>query len=330
LNPLGANSFFAGAQQPSPPGIGGLWAGEGIAHAVPGADTAAHVLASIGAAQGVLWKDGRGAVGICDVAPSEQHPGAVSSCGPQDGAASILMIESGALCIEQDHGMACNFGAGAMLLCFSAHALRGHWDRARFCYVRPSRQRLAQVLGREPGGALRSIEPLRHGLAPFLGAQFGMLKSHGAMLAPADRQHVIDSIFQTAEAVLKTALVPLPQETAAHVPERLGAVHRFIERNLHRQELSVADIAEGSNISRSNLYRLFDGQANSVHGTLREERLQRGWNFLHRTESDRLSIGAIAHACGFSDQAVFSKLFRQRFGITPRQARSRPPEQEQL
>jgi AraC-like DNA-binding protein len=295
---------------------------------VPGTEVAAHVLALMGAARGVLWQDSRGAVGHCDTVTCEQHANAIAPSSMFDGAASILLIESGNLCIEQAEGMACTFGAGAMLMCFGGLPLRGHWDRARFGYVRPSQQRLAQVLGREPGDVARGIEPLQHGLTPFLGAQFGMLKSHGAMLAPADRKHVIDSIFQTAEAILKTALMPVPEPANAQVREKLDAVHRFIEGNLHRQELSVPDIALGSHISRSNLYRLFDGQAYSVHGTLREQRLQRGWRYLHRAESDRLSIGAIAHACGFSDQSVFSKLFRQRFGITPRQARSLPPAQE--
>ena len=89
------------------------------------------------------------------------------------------------------------------------------------------------------------------------------------------------------------------------------------------------DIALGANISRASLYRLFDTQARSVHGTLREQRLQKGLSYLEESRCTGLSIGAIAHACGFSDQAVFSKLFRQRFGVTPRQARSASAAQQQ-
>ena len=242
---------------------------------------------------------------------------------PASSAAAIVLIESGNLLVEREDGQGFSFGAGAVLLCLGGQVPRGHWDHARFSYVQPSPQRLAPMLECAPAGRPHGVEPLHHhGLAPFLASKLDMLKNRGATLAPLELEHVVDGIFLTVEALLKGAFPLEPQESAAPVCERLRAVHRFIERNLHRQDLSVTDVALGANISRASLYRLFDMQARSVHGTLREERLQKGWSYLTRARSEPLSIGAIAHACGFSDQAVFSKLFRQRFGITPRQARS--------
>jgi len=85
---------------------------------------------------------------------------------------------------------------------------------------------------------------------------------------------------------------------------------------------AVADIAHATSLSRAQLYRLFASQDKSVHATLREERLAKSMSYLKQPESGRLSIGAIAYACGFSDQSVFSKLFRQRFDMTPREARA--------
>jgi AraC-like DNA-binding protein len=260
-----------------------------------------------------LCVDARGVIGTCDVAVSEL----------ESSAAAVVLIESGNLRIEREDGQGFSFGAGAVLLCLGGRPPRGHWDHARFSYVQPSPQRLALMLEGAPAGRLHGVEPLHHhGLAPFLASQIDMLKNRGATLAPSELEHVVDGIFLTVEALLKGAFPLAPQEPAAPVCERLRAVHRFIERNLHRQDLSVTDVALGANISRASLYRLFDTQARSVHGTLREERLQKGLSYLTRARSEGLSIGAIAHACGFSDQAVFSKLFRRRFGITPRQARS--------
>ncbi len=270
--------------------------------------------------------DSRGVIGLGEAAPC------ASACA-QDAFASIVRIESGTLRLARPDGASSAFGGGTMLLCFSAQPLQAkadvHWEGASISYVRPSTSWIAQVLGVQPVAVMRSVEPLRHGLAPFLGSQFDMLKRHGSTLAAQDLGHVVDSIFQTTEVLMKTLLMPAPAPAPAGSPapvsDRLRAVQRFIGRNLHRAELSVADIASGTNMSRSNLYRLFDAQFNSVHGTLREERLQRGWSYLRREDSGELSIASIAHACGFSDQAVFSKLFRQRFDMTPRQARAQEP-----
>jgi AraC-like DNA-binding protein len=262
----------------------------------------------------ILCQDVRGVIGTCEVAGSALN----------SSAASIFLIDSGQLRIERDDGSIASFGAGAMLLCVGGRALRANWEHARFSHVQLSPQRLAQLLDGAPAGRTSGIESLHHhGLAPFLVSQVDMLKRRGAKLAPTDLEHVFEGIFQTAEALLKGAFARrTPTTPCEPASERLRAVHRFIERNLHRQDLSVSDVALGANISRASLYRLFDTQAHSVHATLREQRLQKGLSYLERARSDGLSIGAIAHACGFSDQAVFSKLFRRRFGITPRQARS--------
>lgn len=39
--------------------------------------------------------------------------------------------------------------------------------------------------------------------------------------------------------------------------------------------------------------------------------------------ADRRGIGEIAYARGFTDQAQFSRAFRARFGVPPKEARGR-------
>lgn len=242
---------------------------------------------------------------------------------PRDADVCIWLIERGHLTIEQNNGIHAKFGPGSLLLCDVAHPLRGRWDRSRLGFVRPSRQRLMRLLGNVPPPRGRAAETLEHmTLAPFLGSQLAVLASHGAALSAADLETVLGGIFQTTETLLKAVFAPATDNNVGPVADRLQAVHRFIQRNLHRHDLSVADIARGTSISRAQLYRLFAAQDKSVHGTLREERLAKSLSYLQQPESGRLSIGAIAYACGFSDQAVFSKLFRQRFEMAPREARA--------
>jgi AraC-like DNA-binding protein len=309
---------------------------EQSAHVMRRGDASARLLASMGLeilsnqpfqGLGACFEDAGGVVGQCELPPCEMR-GAGSGPGvPRDADVCIWRIERGRLTLEQSNGIHAEFGAGSLLLCDLAHPLRGRWDRSCLAYIRPSRERLLQVLGRTPAARTRMVETIDHqGLAPFLGSQLDMLTSHGAVLAPADLETVLRGVFQTAEVLLKSVFMPASDAMARPGTERLQAVHRFIQRNLHRHDLSVADIARGANLSRAQLYRLFASQPMSVHATLREQRLCKSLGYLQQPESSSLSIGAIAHASGFSDQAVFGKLFRQRFGMTPREARPSAPQ----
>ncbi len=273
--------------------------------------------------RGLLREDARGEVGYCEVPSARMHSTLPAANAPRGADPCIWMIERGQLVVEQGSGVPARYGAGSMLLGDLAQPLRGRWERARLIYVRPARQRLIEVLGRAPGQRVRAVESIEHlGLAPFLGVQLGMLASHGAALMSSEHETVLGGIFRTSEALLRAMFAGTHERDTDPGADRLQAVHRYIQRNLHRHDLSVEDIARGTSISRSQLYRLFASQDLSVHGTLREERLVKSLGYLSKPESDGLSIGAIAYACGFSDQAVFSKLFRQRFRMTPREARA--------
>jgi len=270
--------------------------------------------------RGVLCEDTKGTIGHCEVPTSEMRSTLPATGAPREADICLWLIERGTLTVEQNNGIQTRFGPGSALLCDMAQALRGRWDRARFSFVRPARQRLVQLLGHVPAARARSVEAIDHlALAPFLASQLGTLANHGVALGSEELEAVLASIFQTAEALLGSVYVAGAEQGV----DRLQLVHRYIQSNLHRHDLSVADVARDTGLSRAQLYRLFASQDMSVHATLREMRLLKSLSYLHQPGSGLLSIGAIAYACGFSDQAVFSKLFRQRFGMPAREARQR-------
>lgn len=270
--------------------------------------------------RGVRCEDPKGTVGHCEVPASEMRSTLPVSNTPREADICLWLIERGTITVEQNNGIQSRFGPGSALLCDVAQALHGRWDRARFSFVRPSRQRLVQLIGHVPAARARSIEAIDHlALAPFLASQLRTLANHGVALDSDELEAVLASIFQTSEALLGS----LYMSGSEHGLDRLQLVHRYIQSNLHRHDLGVVDIARDTGLSRAHLYRLFSSQAMSVHATLRELRLLKSLSYLHPPGRGQLSIGAIAYACGFSDQAVFSKLFRQRFGMPAREARQR-------
>lgn len=97
-------------------------------------------------------------------------------------------------------------------------------------------------------------------------------------------------------------------------------VRAHIEQNLHREGLSPASLIKDLGISRSQLYRLFEGLG-GVHHYIRQRRLRRCLLALCNLSLAGQRIADIAYDHGFTDQAHFSRLFRQSFGLSPRAAR---------
>ena len=87
-----------------------------------------------------------------------------------------------------------------------------------------------------------------------------------------------------------------PEFSAQHVASRMGVTDRYVQDLLH--EL-------GPTFSQRVL----------------ELRLQRARAMLENHRNDRLAVGEIAYASGFSEIPYFNRCFRRRFGATPTQFR---------
>jgi acetamidase/formamidase/AraC-like DNA-binding protein len=101
-------------------------------------------------------------------------------------------------------------------------------------------------------------------------------------------------------------------------------LHRLcqtIERRLDDPALTPARVAQAEGISERYLQKLFEGSGSSFTHYLRERRLQRTSADLSNPSQAHHSISEIAYRNGFSDSAHFSRAFRHRFGLSPREFR---------
>lgn len=93
---------------------------------------------------------------------------------------------------------------------------------------------------------------------------------------------------------------------------------RFI-RDCYYSPLTVGDIADHIGINRSYLYTLFiDEMGMSPSDYLTSFRLTRASEMLKITS---FSVEQIAQSCGYQDSVVFSKAFKKKYGVSPRQYR---------
>ena len=95
-----------------------------------------------------------------------------------------------------------------------------------------------------------------------------------------------------------------------------SAAKRYIEQNYAQVNLSPDAIAVALRCSRSGLDRAFLEQHTSVMRVLQEVHLKAARYRLENFAEER--IDTIAYQCGFSSPSIFSKLFKLRFGMSPK------------
>ncbi|WP_186294337.1 acetamidase/formamidase family protein [Bradyrhizobium guangdongense] len=134
---------------------------------------------------------------------------------------------------------------------------------------------------------------------------------------------------------LSDLLLTLVHQLATSSPDagssatQAALLHRIcqtIERRLDDPALVPARVAQAEGISERYLQKLFEAVGDNFTHYIRERRLQRAWADLSSPAEAHRSISDIAYAYGFGDSAHFSRAFRHRFGLSPREFRQQEAE----
>lgn len=89
----------------------------------------------------------------------------------------------------------------------------------------------------------------------------------------------------------------------------------YLNRNYHRSDLKISELAERTGVSEKHFRRLFfDIYKKKPHEFLRDFRLNKAELFILNTSKQ---ISEIAFQCGFSDVYSFSHCFKREFGVSP-------------
>ncbi|WP_458766471.1 helix-turn-helix domain-containing protein [Cupriavidus basilensis] len=98
-------------------------------------------------------------------------------------------------------------------------------------------------------------------------------------------------------------------------------VRRYIEQHLATEALSPEQVASVFRLSRASLYRLFESDG-GVNAFIQGRRLDRCFDELARSKGSGLSIAELAYRYGYSNESTFSRAFRRRFSLSPREVRA--------
>lgn len=143
----------------------------------------------------------------------------------------------------------------------------------------------------------------------------GALRHAGLRLMAGARQEdaercwqLIAGVFSGGPNLQRSRILPLVE------------IKTVISDHLSNPKLGPEFIAERMGISVRHLNRLFADEETGIADYVRNERLAAAYRDLSGL-GQTATIGEIAYRWGFADLAHFSRVFRQRFGMTPSDVR---------
>jgi AraC-like DNA-binding protein len=110
----------------------------------------------------------------------------------------------------------------------------------------------------------------------------------------------------------------LAGDEADHVKSRRKAALAYIDANLGNPQLGPNDIADAAHLSRASLYRLLAAEG-GIRAVLSKRRLDHAVRLMLADEKGARSLKEIVKCCGFGGTSQFSRAFRTRFSVPPRQ-----------
>lgn len=98
-------------------------------------------------------------------------------------------------------------------------------------------------------------------------------------------------------------------------------VKDYVHRHLSDQDLTLERLAHAMGCSVRYLHRAFEAECVTLQRYIWQARLEHSRRLLALDMHHRRSIAEIAFECGFSSSSHFSRQFRERFDMTPRDMR---------
>lgn len=222
--------------------------------------------------------------------------------------------------LQAHDSLACTPGRARVVYNHQSGSVDFFGERVNFLSVAFSRAQLAPMLGdmdRLPKNLLLPGESLKH----LSQLSLALTKCPDAL----DGQPTSQLTSQLLDlACLALGANPEASEHAQRGglrEARLKAIKADI--NVHaRTQITLNDLARRHAVSPSYIRALFNKADTSFTDYLVEQRLQRAFSALTSSQAAQRSVSDIALHSGFNHLSWFYRAFKQRFGVTPGEARN--------
>lgn len=125
-----------------------------------------------------------------------------------------------------------------------------------------------------------------------------------------------DMALAAGKEIVSTALCFRDQNHFSRYGDILRKASAYIEKNHHRPEITLHDVASHVMLSNNHFCTIFSQEMGLTFTEyLTETRLSKAKHFLHTTS---MRTSDIAYAVGYNDPHYFSYLFKKNTGVSPR------------
>lgn len=250
-----------------------------------------------------------------DAVVSGRSAGRTCFDGGDDIALELIRSGTSRLTHNGEHRLK----AGDFCLVDYARPFQTVLTRHRACGVVLSRRRVREVLGADLSALAGHRLPAR-GLVAVLRAHMTATLDEAPYMSAEERV-----IATNAAAAMALAILQAGRFGAAD-PEQFAeglyhAARAIIDNACADPDLSAERIALAVGCSRATLYRLFARRDESVVAVIWQARLERAHRMLRSADGIGVPIADVAMVSGFTDMPTFSRMFKRRYGRTPREVR---------
>lgn len=165
-----------------------------------------------------------------------------------------------------------------------------------------------------------TVFPLAEGIPLMLGSMASQVMKMDSALGPVSGAALAQSIIDLTTALVDDFLGKYsPPETIRR--NLVVEAKHHVELYSSSPSLTAATVAESLQISARTLQKAFELEPMSLSQVILESRLLRARATLERDRTGEVAIEAIGYRSGFASASSFSRAFRARFGVPPREWR---------
>ena len=234
-----------------------------------------------------------------------------------------LHIQKKSIAIVHQNGCETILKPGDAMLIDSMRPFRLDFPSYFECYsVRIPRERLRPLLTNPSAAttvAIQGASPLNQAIKHYI--RF-LINISDQPLDDDEKELYFNNLLGLIAVATSTSADDREVYHRSRSPKKLYRIKQYILDNIKDPNLTPAKVANHFSISVSYLHKLFAKEGQTFGSFLREQRLDYAAMYLQNKLTNRRTISELAYQIGFNDLSYFWRLFRKRYGVTPREYRS--------